>query len=105
MDYKFKNILDSIQNRNYNRSIQKRNNKGGAKYMAYTKLRNIRNSQGISAKEMAELLGLKTEAAYYKKENGAIKFSVSEAKIIADRLGMKIEEIFFENKVSLRETG
>lgn len=72
--------------------------------MVHEKLRAIRNSKGISAKEMAELLGLKTEAAYYKKENGSIKFSINEAKVIADKLEMNIEDIFFNKKVSLMET-
>ncbi len=62
--------------------------------MLYKKLRDLRNQQGIKAKEMAELLGLKTEAAYYKKECGKTRFSLQEAKIIADFFGKKIEDIF-----------
>jgi DNA-binding XRE family transcriptional regulator len=70
----------------------------------YEKLRVIRNKAHIPAKEMADLLGLKTEAAYYKKENGAIRISIEEAKLIADKLDMPIEDIFFNNEVSLLET-
>jgi len=51
--------------------------------LVYTKLRKIRNSKDISAREMADLLGLMTEAAYYKKESGATKFSIEETKKIA----------------------
>lgn len=70
----------------------------------YSRLRNIRNKKNITAREMADLLGLKTEAAYYKKESGLIKFSLEEAKIVADRLGLTVEEIFFDHKVANIET-
>ena|GEM_PF-686803 len=69
----------------------------------YEKLRAIRNREGIAAKEMANILGLKTEAAYYKKESGAIKFSLLEARAISEKLEMPIEEIFFDHEVSLME--
>lgn len=45
---------------------------------------------------MANLLGLKTAAAYYKKESGTINFSLEEAKKIAEHLEMPIEEIFIK---------
>jgi len=72
--------------------------------MTYTKLRKIRNERNISAREMADLLGLKTEAAYYKKESGAIRFSIEEAKKIAQKLDMQIDEIFFADEVSCGDT-
>jgi len=62
----------------------------------FEKLRRIRNERNISALEMANLLGLKTAAAYYKKENGTINFTLEEAKKIADYLKMPIEEIFLK---------
>lgn len=62
----------------------------------FEKLRRIRNERNISALEMAKLLGLKTAAAYYKKENGTINFTLEEAKKIADYLKMPIEEIFIK---------
>lgn len=71
----------------------------------YEKLRAIRNKERIPAKEMADLLNLKTEAAYYKKESGLTKFSLTEARRISERIGLPIEEIFFENEVSLIDTG
>ncbi len=71
----------------------------------HEKLRFIRNKSKVPAKEMADLLNLKTEAAYYKKESGHIKFSLSEAKKISEKFGMPIEEIFFDNEVSLMDTG
>lgn len=62
----------------------------------FEKLRRIRNERNISALEMAKLLGLKTAAAYYKKENGTINFTIEEAKKVADYLKMPIEEIFLK---------
>lgn len=70
----------------------------------YDNLRTIRKNLNVSAEEMAELLGLKTKGAYYKKENGDSKISIEEAKIIAVKLGKSIEEIFFTNMVSIMET-
>ena len=70
----------------------------------YEKLREIRNTMGISAKFMAEALGLKTEAAYYKKESGMTKFTLREARIISKIIGKPIETIFFDQNVSLEET-
>lgn len=62
----------------------------------YTKLRELRVSQNISGEELAQILNL-TKATYSKKENGLVKFSLEEAKLIADKFNKKIEEIFFEN--------
>ena len=62
----------------------------------FEKLRRIRNERNISALEMANLLGLKTAAAYYKKENGTINYTLEEAKKIAAYLKMPIEEIFIK---------
>ncbi len=71
----------------------------------FVKLREVRNNNKISAKEMAKALSLKTVAAYYKKESGLIRFSLDEAKIVSERLGIAIEELFFEQEVSNKETG
>ncbi|MEG1152307.1 MAG: helix-turn-helix transcriptional regulator [Oscillospiraceae bacterium] len=56
-------------------------------------LRNIRTQKGISADSMADILNLETRAAYYKKEAGSVKFTLVEAKIIADFFNKPIEEI------------
>lgn len=71
----------------------------------YKRLRKIRNELNITAREMANLLGLKTENAYYKKESGQIKISVEEAKIIAGRIGRPIEDVFFPAKCLKRKPG
>jgi len=70
----------------------------------YQNLRELRILRGITAKEMADTLKLKTEAAYYKKESGMTKFSLNEARIIAEKLGMPIEQIFFGHTVSCNDT-
>ncbi|WP_195540378.1 helix-turn-helix transcriptional regulator [Eubacterium maltosivorans] len=58
------------------------------------RLKEIRIKRGLSAEHMAKALGLKTTNAYYKKENGKIKISTDEAKIISKELGVPFEKIF-----------
>ena len=53
--------------------------------------------------EISEKLGLKTEGAYYKKETGSVPFTLEEGKIVADILGMPIEDIFFTNELSSQD--
>lgn len=67
----------------------------------YKNLRRLRREKNVPVSELKQLLNLKTDAAYYKKERGAIKFSVEEAKIIAEFFGMPMEIIFFKEKVIL----
>lgn len=66
----------------------------------FEKLRNIRTSRNISGERMAEVLGLKTQAAYYKKEAGTVKFSLEDAKRISEFFGLPIEDIFFADELS-----
>lgn len=66
----------------------------------YLKLRKIRIDRDIPVSKLCEVIKLKTESAYYKKESGAIKFSLIEAKDIADFLGLSIEDIFFDFELS-----
>lgn len=70
----------------------------------FNNLRSIRNEKGISADMLAEVLGLSTKAAYYKKESGNVKFTLTEAKKISDYFRMPIEKLFFENGISCEET-
>jgi DNA-binding XRE family transcriptional regulator len=70
----------------------------------YEKLRKIRNDLGISVSELRQLLGLQTDAAYYKKEKGLVKFSLEEALIISQRFEMGVEDIFLENEVSINDS-
>ena len=63
-------------------------------------LQSLRKEHGITHKEMAELINLKTASAYCKKELGYVPFSLQEAKIVADFFGKRIEEIFFTDELS-----
>jgi DNA-binding XRE family transcriptional regulator len=66
----------------------------------FLKLRYLRLENRISAEKMAEILGLETKAAYYKKEKGSVKFSLDDAKKISDFFDVPIDEIFFDCEVS-----
>ena len=66
----------------------------------FEKLRRLRVERNVSVKTLSDILGLETEAAYYKKETGAIKISLVEGKKIADFFGLPIEENFFPNELS-----
>lgn len=63
-----------------------------------TKMREYRLKNGIAADEIAELIGV-TVQTYYKKETGVLKFSLLEAKKIAERCGDSIERIFFDTEI------
>jgi DNA-binding XRE family transcriptional regulator len=69
----------------------------------YLSIKEVRLQKRIKAKTMCELIGVK-RITYYKKETGHVKFSLDEAKKIADFLEMPIEEIFFADEVSKIET-
>ena len=60
----------------------------------YLKLRKKRLMDNTEVEILTELLGLKTKAAYYKKESGNVKFSLEEAKKIAKYYNEPIEKIF-----------
>lgn len=66
----------------------------------FEKLRKLRQTKNVKAKDLAEKLGLKTEGAYYKKENGTVPFTLEEGKIVSDVLEMPIEAIFFTDELS-----
>lgn len=69
----------------------------------FEKLKQIRTERDITVEQMAKVLNLETKAAYYKKESGSVKFSLDDAKKVADFLKMPIEDIFFDNEVSCKE--
>ena len=68
-----------------------------------SKVKELRIASGAKQEELARLTGMST-ANYSKKENNLVKFTLREAKIIADFFKKSIEEIFFENEVSKNET-
>lgn len=68
-----------------------------------SKIKELRISKGLSCNQMAQLIGV-TKATYSKKENGLVRFSLDEAKIISDKFQETIEHIFFSFKVTENET-
>lgn len=69
------------------------------------RLKELRNLNGVKASDLAELIGLKTNAAYYKKESGSIKFTAEEALMIAKYFKKPVEEIFLTKKVPKKNFG
>lgn len=70
----------------------------------FENLKKIRKEKKINYVKMAEIIGVKTGTAYWKKENGLTKFSIEQAKKISDFFEIPMEQIFFENEVSKMET-
>lgn len=66
----------------------------------FERLKSVRKNKGATCAEMANLLGLENKSAYSRKENGSIKFSLQEAKQIADFFDTTIEDIFFSDEVA-----
>ncbi len=60
----------------------------------YEKLKEIREKKGYTLEDMAHVIN-KSPCNYLKKENGDVKFSVSEALKISQFLKAKVEKIFF----------
>ena len=62
-------------------------------------VRALREAADFKQEEIAERLGM-SPANYSKKEAGSVKFSLPEAKMLADLFETSIEAIFFNEKVS-----
>lgn len=60
----------------------------------YEKLRKRRKEKRATVKELIGVLNLKTEAAYFKKETGDVRFTVEEAIALARFLETTVEELF-----------
>lgn len=75
---------------------------GGEKM--FERLRALRKEKGLTCEDMAEVLGLETKSAYSKKENGSTKFSLDDAKKVSSILNKSIEDIFFADEVSFKDT-
>lgn len=61
----------------------------------YQKLKEKREKKGYTIRDMAKVIDM-SEANYWKKENGQVKFSVAEALNIADFLETTVEKIFLK---------
>lgn len=62
-------------------------------------VRELRKSKGLKQEDIAKIIGT-SMVNYSKKENGIVRFSLIEAKLLSDFFSLPIEEIFFEGKVS-----
>lgn len=66
------------------------------------KIKKLRKEKGITAQPLIDLLKV-TPGNYYKKELGQIKFSLLEAKKVAEFFGKTIDEVFFDKAYSKME--
>ena len=63
-------------------------------------LRNTRIAKKIPVRKLADLLELKTEAAYYKKETEAVPTTVREGQKLAEFLDTTMDKLFCAEKYS-----
>lgn len=68
-----------------------------------SKVKELREQHNLKQEDMAAIIGV-SPANYSKKEAGNIRFSLMEARKIAQYFNLKIEDIFFQNDVSKIET-
>lgn len=66
------------------------------------KLRKRRLEKGVTQTYIAKKLGYKTSSGYANIEMGRNKPSLENALIIADILDSDVEEIFFEEKLHVK---
>lgn len=64
-----------------------------------SKLRQLREQNSLKQEDVAELLHI-SSSSYSKKESGMVRFSLSEARELAEYFGLSIEDIFFAHEVS-----
>ena len=63
------------------------------------KLRGLRAEYGLTQEEVAKKIGISTNS-YNRKERGKRKFTLIEAKKLADLFDVSIEDIFFNHKLT-----
>ena len=54
-----------------------------------------RKEMRLTTQEMADLIGLKTAANYWKYENGVYKFKAEHIPVVAKKLKLNMNQIFF----------
>lgn len=62
----------------------------------------FRESLGLKQEDFAKIIHVST-VNYSKKENGGVKFSLNEARLISKHFNKPIEAIFFTSEVSKNE--
>lgn len=60
------------------------------------KVAEYRKAKGYTQKQMAEMLGIKVQGTYSKKERGLIAFKINELLLLEDILGVTIADMFKE---------
>lgn len=68
----------------------------------YPKLKEIRKAKGYSIQDMGKVIN-KSGVTYFNKEEGNVKFTLTEALKIAKFLKKKVEDIFFTPNISQNE--
>lgn len=68
--------------------------------MVRVKLRQLRKLKGISQTFISKALGYKHPSGYSNIENGRIGLKLDHAKVIAEILGVGIDELVEENEVN-----
>lgn len=63
----------------------------------------FRESLGLKQEDFAKIIDVST-VNYSKKENGVVKFSLNEARMISSHFKKPIESIFFTCEVSKNES-
>lgn len=66
-------------------------------------IKTFREAMGMRQEEFAKIINVST-VNYSKKENGAVKFSLNEARLIAEHFDRPIEAVFFAHEVSKNES-
>lgn len=59
-------------------------------------IRARRKEMRITLQEMADTLGFRNASNYYKYEKGEYKFDASHIPVVAQKLKLKMNEIFFD---------
>ena len=67
------------------------------------KLRSLRSENGFDQQYMADYLDIQ-RTTYCNKETGKSDFTVTEAKQIAELFDLRIDDIFFTERVNLKNT-
>lgn len=76
-------------------------NKGGEHHE--NRLQELRIKHGETQQQLAAIMGIKT-AGYCKKELGYNSVTLAEAYAVATHWGLSIEEVFFADSVSEKES-
>ena len=67
------------------------------------RLKEFREKAGKRQNEIAAIINVSLPN-YCKKENGDIRVSLLEAKVLSEYFNASIDDIFFDNKASKKET-